>query len=150
MTNEYRFIGKPTPRKDAVDIVTGKGKYINDVKLPNMLYGKILRSPYPHAKILNVDTSKAEKLVGVKKVLTGKDTIGFKQGIWRRFPELCDEEILNRTKVRYIGDPVACVAAIDEDTAEEALDLIDVEYEELPAIFDPMDAIKRTQEYLGV
>jgi 4-hydroxybenzoyl-CoA reductase subunit alpha len=107
-----------------------------------MLYGKILRSPYPHAKILSIDTSKAEKLIGVKGVVTGKDTLGKKQGIWRRFPELCDEEILCREKVRYIGDPVAAVAAIDEDTAEEALDLIEVEYEPLPAVYDPMEAIK--------
>jgi 4-hydroxybenzoyl-CoA reductase subunit alpha len=107
-----------------------------------MLYGKILRSPHPHAKILNIDTSQAEKLIGVKGVVTGKDTLGKKQGIWRRFSELCDEEILCREKVRYIGDPVAAVAAIDEDTAEEALDLIEVEYEPLPAVFDPLEAIK--------
>ncbi len=139
---KYSVIGHRVHNVDGPEKITGSGKYTFDITLPNMLYGKILRSPYPHAKILNIDTSKAEKMIGVKKVLTGKDTIGFKQGIWRRFPELCDEEILTRTKVRYIGDPVACVAAIDEDTAEAALDLIEVEYEELPAIFDPMDAIK--------
>jgi len=79
---------------------------------------------------------------GVYAVVTSKDTIHKKQGIWRRFPELCDEEILCSDKVRYIGDPVAAVAAIDEYTAEEALNLIDVEYEPLPAVFDPLDAIK--------
>ena len=120
---KYSVIGQRVHNVDGPEKITGSGKYTFDIILPNMLYGKILRSPYPHAKILNIDTSKAEKLIGVKKVLTGKDTIGFKQGIWRRFPELCDEEILTRTKVRYIGDPVACVAAIDEDTAEEALRL---------------------------
>ena len=140
--SKYSVIGKRVRRVDGPEKVTGNAKYTFDMVLPNMLYGKILRSPYPHAKILNIDTSPAEKLIGVKAVVTGKDTIGRKQGIWRRFPELCDEEILCRTKVRYIGDPVAAVAAIDEDTAEEALDLIEVEYEPLPAVFDPLEAIK--------
>jgi 4-hydroxybenzoyl-CoA reductase alpha subunit len=140
--SKYSVIGQRVRRVDGPDKVTGSAKYTFDMVLPNMLHGKILRSPYPHAKILNIDTSMAEKLVGVKAVITGKDTPGRKQGIWRRFPELCDEEILCREKVRYIGDPVAAVAAIDEDTAEEALDLIEVEYEPLPAVFDPLEAIK--------
>jgi 4-hydroxybenzoyl-CoA reductase alpha subunit len=140
--SKYSVIGQRVRRVDGPDKVTGSAKYTFDMVLPNMLYGKILRSPYPHAKILNIDTSQAEKLIGVKAVITGKDTPGRKQGIWRRFPELCDEEILCREKVRYIGDPVAAVAAIDEDTAEEALDLIEVEYEPLPAVFDPLEAIK--------
>ncbi len=140
--SDYSVIGKRVHNIDGTEKVTGSGKYTFDVVLPNMLYGKILRSPHPHAKILKIDTRRAKRLVGVKAVVTGKDTLGRKQGIWRRFPELCDEEILCRAKVRYIGDAVAAVAAIDEDTAEEALDLIDVEYEPLPAVFDPMDAIK--------
>jgi 4-hydroxybenzoyl-CoA reductase alpha subunit len=140
--SKYSVIGQRVRRVDGPDKVTGSAKYTFDMVLPNMLHGKILRSPYPHAKILNIDTSKAEKLIGVKAVVTGKDTPGRKQGIWRRFPELCDEEILCREKVRYIGDPVAAIAAIDEDTAEEALDLIEVEYEILPAVFDPLEAIK--------
>ena len=140
--SKYSVIGQRVRRVDGPDKVTGSAKYTFDMVLPNMLYGKILRSPYPHAKILNIDTSKAEELIGVKAVVTGKDTLGRKQGIWRRFPELCDEEILCREKVRYIGDPVAAVAAMDEDTAEEALDLIEVEYEPLPAVFDPLEAIK--------
>jgi 4-hydroxybenzoyl-CoA reductase alpha subunit len=140
--SKYSVIGQRVRRVDGPDKVTGSAKYTFDMVLPNMLYGKILRSPYPHAKILNIDTSMAEKLIGVKAVVTGKDTPGRKQGIWRRFPELCDEEILCREKVRYIGDAVAAVAAIDEDTAEEALDLIEVEYEPLPAVFDPLEAIK--------
>ena len=142
MSSKYSVIGKRVRRVDGTEKVTGNAKYTFDLVLPNMLYGKILRSPHPHAKILNIDTRKAEKLMGVKAVVTGKDTPGKKQGIWRRFPELCDEEILCREKVRYIGDPVAAVAAVDEDTAEEALDLIEVEYEPLPAVYDPMDAIK--------
>lgn len=140
--SDYSVIGQRVRRVDGPDKVTGAAKYTFDMVLPNMLYGKILRSPYPHARILNIDTSKAEGLIGVKAVVTGKDTPGRKQGVWRRFPELCDEEILCREKVRYIGDPVAAVAAIDEDIAEEALDLIEVEYEPLPAVFDPLEAIK--------
>jgi len=140
--SDYTVIGHRVHNVDGTEKVTGSAKYPFDVVLPNMLYGKVLRSPHPHAKILKIDTRRAKRLVGVKAVVTGKDTLGHKQGIWRRFPELCDEEILCRAKVRYIGDAVAAVAAIDEDTAEEALDLIDVEYEPLPAVFDPMDAIK--------
>lgn len=140
--SNYSVIGQKVHRVDGTEKVTGNSKYTFDIVLPNMLYGKILRSPHPHARILNIDTSKAEKMVGVKAVITGKDSLGKKIGIWRRFPELCDEEILAREKVRYIGDPVAAVAAVDEDTAEAALDLIEVEYEPLPAVFDPLDAIK--------
>ncbi len=139
---EYSVIGKPTVNVDGFAKVTGQAKYTFDMVLPQMLYGKILRSPHPHARILNIDTSKAEKLVGVKAVITGKDTLGVKHGCWRRYRELCDEEGLCISKVRYIGDPVAAIAAIDEDIAEEALDLIEVEYEPLPAVFDPLEAIK--------
>jgi 4-hydroxybenzoyl-CoA reductase alpha subunit len=140
--SKYNVIGTRVHRVDGPDKVTGRAKYTFDMVLPNMLYGKILRSPHPHAKIVSIDTSQAMKLIGVKGIVTGKDTLGKKQGIWRRFPELCDEEMLCREKVRYIGDPVAAVAAIDEDTATEALDLIEVEYEPLPAVFDPLEAIK--------
>jgi 4-hydroxybenzoyl-CoA reductase alpha subunit len=142
MTSKFSVIGQRVHNVDGTEKVTGSAKYTFDQVLPNMLYGKVLRSPYPHAKILKVDTRRAKRLVGVKAVVTGKDTLGRKQGIWRRFPELCDEEILCRAKARYIGDAVAAVAAIDEDTAEEALDLIEVEYEPLPAVYDPMDAIR--------
>ena len=140
--SKYSVIGQRVHRVDGTEKVTGSAKYTFDIVLPGMLYGKVLRSPHPHARILSIDTSQAERLMGVKAVITGKDTLGRKMGIWRRFPELCDEVILCREKVRYIGDPVAAVAAIDEDTAEEALDLIEVEYEPLPAVFDPMEAIK--------
>lgn len=122
--------------------MTGRATYTFDITLPGMYYGKILRSPHAHAKILNIDTSKTRRLIGVKAVVTGKDTLGIKQGIWRRYKELCDEEILAGNKVCYIGEPVAVVAAIDEDTAEEALNLTEVDYEPLPAVFDPLEAIK--------
>ncbi len=138
----YSVLNTPLHNIDGVAKVTGRAQYTFDVDLPNMLHARILRSPYAHANILHIDTSKAEALRGVKAVLTGEDTLGVKQGIWRRYKELCDEEILTRTKARYIGEPVAVVAAVDEETAEEALDLIDVEYEPLPAVFDPMEAIK--------
>ncbi len=107
-----------------------------------MLYGKILRSPHPHARIIGIDTHRAEELPGVKIVLTGKDTLGRKNGIWRSYRDLCDEEILCREKVRYVGDAVATLAATDEEIAKEALALIDVEYEVLPAAFDPIDAME--------
>ena len=142
MSGQYAVIGKSHIRVDGTANVTGSAKYTFDIVLPNMLYGKILRSPHPHAKILKIDTSRAEKTIGVKAIVTGKDTLGRKNGPWRRFPELCDEEILCREKVRYIGDPVAAVAAVDEETAEAALDSIDVEYEPLQDVFDPLEAMK--------
>jgi 4-hydroxybenzoyl-CoA reductase alpha subunit len=140
--SKYNVIGTRVHRVDGPDKVTGRAKYTFDMVLPNMLYGRIKRSPYPHAKILNIDTSRAEKLIGVKGIVTGEDTLGIKYGIWRRFSELCDQKFLCQNKVRYIGDPVAAVAAVDEYTAEEALDLIEVEYEPLPAVYDPLEAIK--------
>ncbi|NLW35629.1 MAG: xanthine dehydrogenase family protein, partial [Syntrophorhabdus aromaticivorans] len=95
-------------------------------------------------KILNIDATEALKLPGVKGVVTGKDdTLGIKQGIWRRYKELCDEQVLPVDKVRYIGEPVAAVAAVTEEIAEQALDLIDVEYEVLDAVYEPFDAIKK-------
>ncbi|MFC2141757.1 xanthine dehydrogenase family protein molybdopterin-binding subunit [Acidobacteriota bacterium] len=139
---KFTVINTPVHNIDGVAKITGRAEYTFDITLPRMLYGKILRSSYPHAEILNIDTSKAERLRGVKAVLTGKDTLGRKQGIWRRFKELCDEEILARDKVRYIGEPIATVAAVDEDTAEEALNLIEVEYKPLPGVFEPLEAIK--------
>ena len=139
---KYSVINTPVHNIDGIAKVTGRAVYTFDITLPQMLHGKILRSPYPHAEILNIDTTKAERLKGVKAVVTGKDTLGIKQGIWRRFKELCDEEILARSKVRYIGEPVAAVAAVDEDTAEEALDLIEVEYKPLGGVFEPLEAIK--------
>jgi CO/xanthine dehydrogenase Mo-binding subunit len=129
---------------DGIAKVTGRAQYTFDVKIPGMLYGKILRSPHPHAKILKIDYSRAMELPGVYGVVTGKDdTLGVKQGIWRRYKDLCDEQILPVDKVRYIGEPVAAVAAITEELAEKALDYIDVEYEVLPGVFEPLDAIKK-------
>jgi xanthine dehydrogenase molybdenum-binding subunit len=132
---EYRYIGKATPRKDAVEIVTGKAKYIEDVELPRMLHGKVLRSPYPHARIKHIDTTRAEKSRGVKAVLTHKNVPRWMTGTPRHVRVL-DE------KVRYVGDAVALVAAETEAMARDALALIEVAYEQLPAVYDVEDALK--------
>jgi 4-hydroxybenzoyl-CoA reductase alpha subunit len=139
MKRDFVNIGKRLPRVDAIVKATGEAKYAGDLSLPGMLHGKILRSPYPHARILRIDTTKADRLFGVRVVVTGKDTIGFKAG---GISAHGDEPYLAVDKVRFIGDGVAAVAAIDEETAEEALDLIRVEYEELPAVIDPLAAMK--------
>jgi 4-hydroxybenzoyl-CoA reductase alpha subunit len=139
---DYSIIGQRLPRKEDALKATGSAEYTSDLALSGMLHGKILRSPYPHARILSIDVSKAEALSGVKKIVTGKDTLGVKYGILGLVPKSFDEQGLAMEKVRYIGDEVAAVAAIDEDTAEEALSLIRVEYEELPAVFDPFEAMK--------
>ena len=139
---ELSFIGKSVPRKDGVEKATGRALYTVDMVLPGMLWGKILRSPYPHAKILHIDTTRAEKLLGVKAVITGKDTLGIKHGFVEtpRYPP--DQYPIAMDRVRYIGEEVAAIAAIDEYIAEEALSLIQVDYEELPAVFDPEEAMK--------
>jgi 4-hydroxybenzoyl-CoA reductase alpha subunit len=137
--NKYSIIGKPMPRVDAKVKVTGEAKYAADIELPGMLWGKIARSPYPHARILHIDTSRAENLPGVKAVITGKDFGDFR---WGWLGTTRDEEPLAVRKVRYMYEGVAAVAAIDEDTAEEACDLIEVQYEPLPGVFDPFEAMK--------
>lgn len=131
----YRFLGRPTPRKDAREIVTGGAKYLDDVKLPNMLIGKVLRSPYPHAFIKNINTENAKKLSGVKAVLTYKDVPDWKMGLPSHL------RVLDR-KVRFVGDAVALVAAETEEIAYQALDLIEVEYEPLPAVYDVEEATR--------
>ncbi len=138
MRRDYINIGKRLPRVDGIIKATGEAKYAADLSLPGMLYGKILRSPYSHARVLNIDVSKAARLPGIRAVVTGKETIGFKAG---GISVQGDEPYLALDKVRFIGDGVAAVAAIDEETAEEALDLIEVEYQELPSVVDPMAAM---------
>ena len=140
------LIGKRLPRIGSVDKALGRAKYTGDIVLPGMLYGKILRSPYPHARILNIDTSKAEKVIGVKAVVTGKtdtprDPKG-RPGMFGIIPHTRDHILLPIDKVRYVGEEVAAVAAIDEDTAEEAIELIDVEYEPLPFVLTTEEAMK--------
>jgi 4-hydroxybenzoyl-CoA reductase subunit alpha len=134
----YSILGKAIPRVDAKAKVTGQAKYAADFEVANMLWGQIKRSPYAHARILNIDTSKAEKLPGVKAVTIGKDFGGFR---WGWSGPTRDEEPLAVAKVRYQYEGVAGVAAVDEDTANEACDLIEVEYEPLPGVFDPFEAM---------
>lgn len=137
-TRELWSVGRSVARVDGREKVTGSLVYGSDFTLPHALVGKILRSPYPHARIVRIDTSRAEALPGVRAVITAEDTplktFGFQAIINER---LADKLPLERDKVRFIGDEVAAVAADDEVTAREALALIDVEYEELPPVFDP-------------
>ncbi|MFH1123594.1 MAG: molybdopterin cofactor-binding domain-containing protein, partial [Pseudomonadota bacterium] len=132
-------IGKPYPKKDARIKVTGECRFAGDMTHPGMLHGKLLRSPHAHARIRNIDISKAERLKGVRAVITGKDFPGILYG---NFMHTRDYLPLALDRVRYIGEEVAAVAADDEDTAWEALDLIRVDYEPLPAVFDPEEAMK--------
>ena len=126
-------------RYDAPDKVTGRAKYTADIRLPGMIYGKILGSTVAHGLIRKIDVSRARELPGVLAVLTGADVPDTLYGV---SPARYDEEILAKERVRYVGDEVAAVAAIDEKTAEQALELIDVEYEELPAVMDANEAMK--------
>ena len=141
-TTQHRVVGKQIPRIDANVKATGQAEFTVDIVLPRMLHGKILRSPYPHARILSIDTSRAETIPGVKAVITGKDTgaVRFSFLDTPRYP--ADQCPLAVDKVRFVGEEVAAVAAVTEEAAEEALRLIKVEYEELPAVFDPEEAIK--------
>ena len=129
-------VGKRIPKLDAADKVTGRSVYIQDLKVPGMLYGKILRSKYPHAKIVSIDTSRAKKLLGVRAVITADDIPEIRFGLMK------DQAALKAGKVRSYRDEVAAVAAVDPEIAEEAINLIDVEYEALPGIFDPEAAMK--------
>jgi xanthine dehydrogenase molybdenum-binding subunit len=134
---EFSVVGKRTPRIDAYERVTGQAQYTGDLQLPGMLYARVLRSPHPHAKIISIDTSKAEKLPGVKAVIHhGNAQIPWSSGghTHRRF-------IFNNP-VRFVGDPVAAVAAADRHIAEEALGLIEIKYEKLPHVLDPNEALK--------
>ncbi|MBU1054893.1 MAG: xanthine dehydrogenase family protein molybdopterin-binding subunit [Proteobacteria bacterium] len=139
----YAVIGKPLPRVDGIIKANGEAQFTTDISLPGMLYGKILRSPYPHARIVKIDTSKAERVKGVKAVITGHDIVDIKYGFMMlALPGSGDQYLLARDKVNYIGDEVAAVAAVSEDAAEEALELIEVDYEELPPVFSIEEAIR--------
>jgi CO/xanthine dehydrogenase Mo-binding subunit len=137
MANSSSIIGAAVGRVEGADKVSGTAIYGADVHFADALWGKILRSPYPHARIKNIDTSKAWKVPGVKAIVSGKDEPERFQGkSIRDIPVLCWD------KVRFVGDRVAAVAAEDKDAAEEACSLIDVDYEELPAVFDVLEAMK--------
>jgi 4-hydroxybenzoyl-CoA reductase subunit alpha len=138
--DKFETVGRSSPRVDAAAKVSGQAKYTADHYFENMLYGKILHSPIPHGLIKKIDTRKAETLPGVKLVLTEKDVPDIMYGV---SPARYDEHVLAKERVRYVGDEVAAVIAVDEKTAEKALNLINVEYEELPSVFGPMEAIKK-------
>jgi len=139
MSNKERkleSIGQSPVRLDAREKVTGRTLYAVDLKMAGMLYAKVLRSPHPHARILHIDATKARSLPGVVAVVTGKDFPGSLGATVQ------DQSFLAGDKVRFVGDAVAAVAAVNLDTAEEALSLIHAEYELLPALFDPVEAMK--------
>lgn len=133
-----RIIGKGERRVDAIGKVTGRAKFAADYTVGHQLYGKVLRSKHPHARILRIDTSKAGRLAGVEAVLTARDIPGEKVfGIVVK-----NQAILAVDKVRYLGDGVALVAARTKEIAEQALSLIDVDYQPLPIVSDPEAALK--------
>ena len=144
LMTDFSIIGKPIPMVDAAGKTTGAGKYTDDLSLPGMLIGKILHSPHPHARIKRIDTGKAEKLDGVVAVVVGADA----PNTYGILPVGHDEHALAVDKVRYVGDNVACVVAEDEATAEKALELIEVEYELLPAYFDPEESMKAERDFI--
>jgi CO/xanthine dehydrogenase Mo-binding subunit len=133
----YRTVGKALPRIEGVGKVTGETKYAADLPFENLLWAKVLRASVPHARIVNIDTSKAKALKGVRAVLTGADVKNIYVGT-----RVKDQPVLAYDKVRMSGDAVAAVAADNEEIAEEAIGLIDVQYEELPYVEDPVEALK--------
>ncbi|KAB3532088.1 xanthine dehydrogenase family protein molybdopterin-binding subunit [Alkaliphilus serpentinus] len=131
-----KFVGESVNRVDGIKKVTGSLKYVDDLKMSRMLYAAVKRSEYPHAKLLKVDITKAEKLPGVKAVITGKD-VPNRVGLY-----LEDKTFLANDKVRYRGEAIAAVAAETHEIAQEAIKLIEVEYEELPAVTNALEGIK--------
>jgi 4-hydroxybenzoyl-CoA reductase alpha subunit len=136
--DRYTVVGQPLPKIDAWGKVTGDTKYADDLVLPRMAYGKLLRSAHAHARIVSIDTARARALPGVYGVITGADLPRVKFGI---LPVSQDEEALCVDKVRMVGDAIAAVAAVDEETAERACELIDVTYEPLPSLMSIEDAL---------
>jgi len=124
---QLKYIGQSVPRVDGIEKVTGKAKFLGDLVVPGMLHGRVLRSSYPHARILSIDISKAEALPGVAAVLTAAD-------LGEVMPTYNGRPVIASHKVRYVGEPVAAVAAADLAIAEEAISLIDVEYEEIAPV----------------
>lgn len=135
----FSAIGQPVPQDEGPEKVSGKALYAADVRLPGMLWGKVLRSPYPHATILHIDTARARQVPGIHAVLTGQDLPDRRVGRLLR-----DIPVLARDRVLFVGEKVAAVAADTPEAAEAALNLIEVAYEELPAVFDPLEAMHST------
>ena len=133
----FKNLNKAVPRIEGADKVSGKMRYAADIPFPEALSAKILRTSLPYARILGIDTSKAAKLSGVRAIITGADVAGVMVGL-----RMKDMPLLAQDRVRYVGEPVAAVAAENDEIAEEALNLIDVQYEELPFVTDPLEAIR--------
>ncbi|MCH8088163.1 MAG: xanthine dehydrogenase family protein molybdopterin-binding subunit, partial [Chloroflexi bacterium] len=150
-SQEFRIIGRSWPRHDAREKVLGRPIYASDFTMPGMLHGRTLRSLYPSARILSIDTSEAEKLPGVVCVLTHKDVPKneMEMALPGRMAEatagaqMATQPILADGRVRFLGEAIALVAAESPETAAQALDLIRVEYEELPGVYDPLEAMKQ-------
>jgi 4-hydroxybenzoyl-CoA reductase subunit alpha len=140
--NGFSVIGKPLAKPDAVSKVTGRAIYADDMLPPRTLHCRILRSPHPHARIVSIDTSAARRIPGVQAVITGAD-LPVKFGI---LPVSQDERALEHEKVRYVGDPIAAVAAIDEEIAAAACDAITVDYELLEPVMSINDALAETKD----
>jgi len=140
--NDFKYVTKGLKRTDGELIVTGKAQYTVDISLPGMLFGKILGSPYSHAKIKKINIDRAKELEGVKAVVTGED-IGYRRFSFIDTPAYpADQTPLAVDKVRFVGEGVAAVAAVSEEIATKALELIEVEYEELMPVFDPEESMK--------
>jgi CO/xanthine dehydrogenase Mo-binding subunit len=131
-----RVVGRKLYRVEGESKVTGSCLYSADIMRPDALWAGFLRSPFAHARVLKIDTSRAQRLPGVKAVITGKDVSPRLEGV-----SLLDKPVLAQDRVRYVGEKVAAIAAVDKETVEEALELVEVEYEELPAVFDPLEAM---------
>ena len=140
--NGYKWIGKNIKRREDPALLTGKAEYTNDVKLPGMLYAAVLRSPYAHARIVSIDTSEAKKLPGVHAVLTGSESTE----IIDPLPAFCAEPVVERAiavdKVRYAGEAVVAVAAESRYIAEDAIELVQIEWEPLPPVIDLLAAME--------
>src|SRR2546423_5349144 len=133
-------VGRSVPRLEAWLKVTGRAEYVHNLRLPGMLYGKIFRSSLAHGRIKRIDVSAAQALAGVHRVVTGEDV---RQILPEPYygPAFHDQPILALDKVRYVGEPVAVVLASDPHVAEEAVHLITAEYDELPAVYDEVEAV---------
>lgn len=137
--SKLSVVGQYVPSIDALPKVTGQTQYLQDIKIPGMLYGKILRSPHAHARIREIDVTRARQLSGVRAVITAHEVPPVLYSVDPTFP---DKEILCSKKVRFVGDEIAAVAADTPEIAEQAIKLIDVQYELIPGIFDPEDAMQ--------
>src|SRR5262245_53501693 len=141
-TTSHAWIGKDVPRLEDPKLLAGRATYTDDVRLPGMLHAAVLKSPHAHARIVRVDTSRARALPGVVAVVTGEDA----RALTNPLPAFCAEPVVQYAlavdKVRFAGEAVAAVAAVDRYTAEDAAALIDVEWEPLPILTDPFEAMK--------